>query len=196
MEVTVEEVRDLFPELKYVRNKEWVQKACEIWKTVLARCKWKNPMDAQFGISAPGISLINHTRATTINSINLAKNLKELHGLDVPIDMDVIIIACVLHDVSKLIEMEPGENGTLCQGSEIGRTYQHAFFSAYYAEQAGLPGSIVTILTNHTAMSRVMPTTIEGMIVFYGDQADADITKSTFGHVSTVLKALGKIPNK
>lgn len=47
MNITIEEVRALFPELELVKNEEWIKKTCKIWKHVLEIGKWNNPMDAQ-----------------------------------------------------------------------------------------------------------------------------------------------------
>jgi hypothetical protein len=193
MLVTIQEVKDLFPELNLVKNQEWVEKTCVIWKTVLEKSKWESPIAAQFGISTPGIPLVTHTRATIQYSLHIAKVVKELHKAAVEIDTDVLIIAGVLHDVSKLIELEPGENGALCQVSPIGYVYQHGFYGAYYAEQAGFPPSIVTCMINHSAWSRMMPSTIEATILFFADQNDAEISKFVHGKSSMILKALGKL---
>lgn len=193
MTVTIEEFKTLFPELKLVNNQEWVEKACQIWNEVFERSKWDSISSAQFGISSPGITLVEHTRATLNIAMKIMEIIKDLHKNPVEINMDVLIIAAILHDVDKLLGLKPGDNGDMCRLSDIGSDYQHGFYSAYYAEQAGLPPSIVTILINHTAFSRVMPSTIEGMILILADLADAELVKFLFGHTSTVLQALGKV---
>jgi HD superfamily phosphohydrolase YqeK len=193
MIIEVEEIRALFPELEMVKNKEWVEKACRIWKIVFERSSWKSLTAAQFSDSSPGISLVAHTRAVIQYSLEAVKMIKEFHLYKTEIDLDVLIIAGVLHDVSKLLEYEPGEKGALCQISSIGYTYQHGFYGSYYAEQEGLPSSIVTVITNHTAYSRIMPSTVEGIILFFADQMDAELHKFLNGKSSMILKALGKI---
>ncbi|WP_313291853.1 HD domain-containing protein [Faecalispora jeddahensis] len=191
MEHICDQLHGFFPEMDDVANKDWVRQACSVWEEALRRSRWKNLSDAPFGVATPGITLLGHTKAVLHNALGIARNLREVHQSQVEINYDVLIISCILHDVDKLLAFEPAESGEL-RYSEIARTYQHGFYSAYYAERAGLPASIVTLLINHTALSRMAPSTIEGMILFYADIADADLCKFIHGQSSSLLKSIGK----
>lgn len=192
MEHIRDQVHSFFPEMNDVTNKDWVRQACSVWEEVLKRSKWETMEQAPFGVSTPGITLIGHTQAVLRNALGIAQNLRKIHQGNTEINFDVLIVACILHDVDKLLAIEPAESGG-CRYSNIARTYQHGFYSAHYAELAGLPTSIVTLLINHTAQSRMPPATIEGMILFYADIADADLCKFIHGQSSSLLKAVGKI---
>jgi putative nucleotidyltransferase with HDIG domain len=194
MEASIEEIKKLFPELEKVKNGEWVQKTCEIWKTAIEKSKWEKIEDAKFGdYENPEISLVAHTRAVIRYALYCADIINDFHGYEVKIDFDVLIITCILHDVSKMLEYEPDPDGKPCRISETGRTYQHGFYGAHYAEAAGFPPSVTTAIINHTSFSRVMPSTIESVILFFADQVDAELHKFLHGKSSVILKAVGKI---
>lgn len=96
--------------------------------------------------------------------------------------------------MDKLLALAPNGKGG-CIPTDIGYDFQHGFYSAYYAEKAGLPAEIVTMILNHTAFSRMMPNTLESVILYFADMADAEVLKFTYGHTPSVLKAIGKLPS-
>ncbi|MBV7275892.1 HD domain-containing protein [Clostridium sp. PL3] len=168
-----EEIKALFPELDLVNNKELVDKACAIWKEAFEAGIWDDIMKPQFATLAPNVSLVNHTRTIIRNSVNMAENVKEAYGYKV--DMDVLIISIVLHDVCKIVENDPGEVEGTCVKNNMGKTYQHGFMSGYYAQKYDFPEEIVATVIAHAGASKVIPRTIEGLILYYNDVADADI---------------------
>lgn len=193
MKKDVTALRQIFPELAALKNQAWAQAVISIWSEVLERSDWQSVQDARFSIGADEISLVGHTRAVLNHALDIADSLKEVHGREVPLDRDLLIVGCILHDVDKLLALAPDGKGG-CIPTDIGHDFQHGFYSAYYAEKAGLPARIVTMIINHTAFSRMMPTTLEGVILYFADMADAEVVKFTYGHVPSVLKAIGKMP--
>ena len=171
-EIDIKEVENLFPELELVKNKEWVNIACEIWKEAFETSNWNDLKDAQFNPITPGVSLIDHTRATTLGAYSLGNILSDIFG--VVVDNDILIISCILHDVCKLIEYEPDESSGKARKSKLGELYQHGFLSGYYALNSGLPESIVSLLVCHTGESKKVPKSIEGIALMYADFAEAD----------------------
>lgn len=172
--INIEKVMTLFPELSLLDNKEWAEKVCLVWKQAFEESKWENIEDAQHNHMTPGVSLINHSRSVAINALNMVETLYNI--LKVKADKDVTIVSCILHDVCKLVELEPDENGG-CKKSAIGKQYQHGFLSGHYALNAGFPEKVVANLINHTPESRVIPRTIEGLALYYADSAVADFQK-------------------
>ena len=175
--ITIDEVAKHFPEIKLIQNEEWAKKVCEIWKEVFEESKWDNISDAWFNPVAPGVKLVSHTRANVLGAIALADVHKRLFNVDV--NRDELIVICLLHDVSKLLEYEPAKEGA--KKSSIGKNYQHGFLSAYYAQRAGFPESIVSIIISHTGESRVIPRSLEGIMMYYADVADADFHRVIAG---------------
>lgn len=194
MEKDLTALLELFPELTHMQNQTWAQAVVSVWREVLERSDWTAVQDARFSIGAKEISLLGHTRAVLNHALDIADSLQSVHGRDVLMDREVLITGCILHDVDKLLALAPdGEGG--CVPTDIGYDFQHGFYSAYYAEKAGLPANIVTMIINHTAFSRMMPNTLEGVILYFADMADAEVIKFTYGHVPSVLKAIGKMPS-
>lgn len=185
-------IREVFPELDAMQNQGWARAVVSVWEEVLERSSWQRAEDARFSIGANEISLIGHTRAVLDLALDIANSLKNVHRRDVALDRDVLVAGCILHDVDKLLALAPDGKGG-CVPTDIGYNVQHGFYSAYYAEKAGLPQSIVTLIINHTAFSRMMPSTLESVILFFADIADAEVVKFTYGHTPTTLKAIGKL---
>lgn len=135
---------------------------------------WENIADAQFATRAPGVALVKHTESVTANALMIARNTVEKYGYE--IDTDILILAAVLHDVCKLEEMEMGDQGSgTSRKSSLGKIYQHGFLSGYYTQKYGLPNEVTGLVVAHSGQSKVIPRSIEGMILYYADMMDADI---------------------
>lgn len=81
-----------------------------------------------------------------------------------------------MHDVCKLEEMEMGDQGSkTSRKSSLGKIYQHGFLSGYYTQKYGLPNEVTGLVVAHSGQSKVIPRSIEGMILYYADMMDADI---------------------
>jgi putative nucleotidyltransferase with HDIG domain len=97
------------------------------------------------------------------------------------IDLDMVIIAAVLHDVSKLVEFGPGQEPGTAVKTDHGRKFQHGFYGAHWAMAVGLPDDIAHIILSHSGSTRTFPLTEEGLLVLYADLADADICRLRAG---------------
>ncbi len=167
-------IENFFPQLAEVKDRNLVSAACEIWVEAFEKSTWENIDDAQFATRAPGVSLIRHTESVTDNALMIARNMIKKYGYSV--NLDTIIIGAVLHDVCKLEEMEIGEGGIgTSKKSPVGEIYQHGFLSGYYCEKYNLPKEITAFAVAHSGQSKVIPRTIEGMILYYADMMDADV---------------------
>lgn len=188
------ELSTFFPELDLVKNRKWVTETCQIWQELMERSEWDSLTAVPFGIKTPDISLISHTQTVLSYAMKLANTMQTVHHYN-NIDMDILIISCILHDVDKLLVTAPNEDGSI-RLTDIGLDYQHGFFSAYYAEFHGLPSSIVTLLINHTTFSALAPDSIEGMILIMADLCDAELIRFSRQGTSSLLSALGKSSNR
>lgn len=188
------DLKALFPELSTMSNRKWAKAVVSIWSEVLERSQWERAGDARFSVGFVEISLLSHTRAVLNHALGIADSLEKVHGRKILLDRDMLVAGCILHDVDKLLALAPDGKGG-CTPTDIGYDVQHGFYSAYYAEKVGLPLKIVTMLLDHTAYSRMMPNSLEGVILYYADMADAEVLKFTYGHIPSVLKAIGKFPN-
>ncbi len=174
---TCEEISALFPELEMLKNEEWKKKIVSIWKEVYESSAWDNLCDAWYSPLTPGIDLVRHTRANVLCALGLVDVLKKLFNEDV--NREVLIAACFLHDVCKLVEYIPCEIGA-CKGP-VGQAFQHGFFSGYYAQREGFPPEVVSIIVSHTSESKKIPKTLEGLALYYADVADCDFHRFIAG---------------
>lgn len=181
--LTLNDVFSMFPQLEEVGDQMLATKAAQIWVEAFEKSSWEDINYAQFATRAPGVSLVKHTQQVTKCAVDVARSVSEAHGYD--IDLDTVIISCVLHDVCKLEEMDMGAEGA---GTSVknkkGKLYQHGFLSGYYAEKYELPEEIVGICVAHSGQSKVIIHSMEAMIVIYADLMNADIH---FAHANTTL---------
>ena len=173
------------PQIEQIQNAEWKEMVIKAWELAYNDSNFEDLSAVLFSPYYAAPTLVGHTRAVTENSIRIAENMEAEYHYG--IDMDVVICVGVLHDISKLREHDPDGNGGV-KKSPVGESYQHAFFSAHYALEAGLPDKIVAAIFAHTGNTKQLPTSLEGIIVTYGDMADADMHRFTHGRPLQVAK--------
>ena len=168
---STEELLKLIPQIDQIRDEAMKKKVIRAWELAFDNGNFESLTAAPFIKCCDSITLCQHTRSVTEMSIRIAEVLREAYSYD--IDFDVLIAVAAVHDISKLLEMEPGSEGQIKQ-SEIGGRYQHGFFSAHYCVEAGMPHAVTSAVFSHTHQTKMMPTNLEGIIVTYADLADAD----------------------
>lgn len=170
-QITKEEVLAQFPEIADIQDEMLKQSTLDIWCEVFAQSNWDSLSKAKFNAVCPGITLVDHTRAVTLGALAIAEAHKSVFGGEY--DKDTLLVCANLHDVCKLLEQDPdGESGS--HKNQIGKTFQHGFFSGYYAQKYGMPMKIVSILVAHTGNSKAPLRSPEGIALFYADMHDAD----------------------
>jgi putative nucleotidyltransferase with HDIG domain len=165
-------IRDLFPELAEISDRGLADKVVEIWAETWKASAWERIEDAPKNPETvhDRHKLVPHTRAVTVQGIAMAKAIRDFHEL--PVDLNLVIAGCNLHDVSKLVEYEPNVEGS--GKSRFGGMIQHAAYGVHKALEHGLPLELIHIIGSHTTQSRLAPKTTEAIIVYYADYADSD----------------------
>lgn len=164
-------VAAIFPEVDQISSAELRQKILEIWVDMWHESGWKRIEDAPKNPSNAGERpLYLHVRAVTQEALATAEIVKQLH--DISYDRDVLVAAGLLHDVSKLVEYQPGDGKATT--SQKGKLIQHAVYAAHMAWAKGLPDEIVHIIISHTHNSNKRPSTWEGVVIHYVDYLDSD----------------------
>lgn len=166
-------VRELFPELAEIRDRDLAARVVEIWAETWKESPWERIEDAPKNPDTVHLrhKLLPHTRAVTVQGIAMAKAVQTFH--DIPINLDYVIAGCILHDVSKLLEYVP--EGESAGKSAFGKLVQHGIYGVHKALEHGLPLDVVHIIGSHTTQSRLAPRTMEAIIVHYADYADSDV---------------------
>lgn len=166
-----EVVKALFPELELVKNRELAEKAVDLWTYFWDVSKWENIEDAAFSYEGTYLRLVQHTQSTVRGAIKLADVITE--NQNETINYDTLILGCVLHDVSKLVEYCGYDENGFAVKSEEGAAYQHSFLGAAKAVEMGFPTEIVKIILCHTPQTNRKINTIEGLMLACADHASA-----------------------
>ena len=174
IKMTEKELLSFFPEIAQIEKPEWRNAVTQIWLEAYDTSSYQSLSDAGFHVSAPQCGLVKHTRAVTLGALALAKITESVLGISC--DKDKLIVLCLLHDVCKVLEMESDPDGVrgAVRKTVAAKYYQHGFLSGYYALKYGLPEEIVGLLVAHTDKSSVLPDTVEGICMYYADEAMAD----------------------
>jgi putative nucleotidyltransferase with HDIG domain len=96
------QVREAFPELGDIRNDDLREKVVEAWVLALDRGGWKHIEDIPYAWNIHEVTNVEHVRGVTRIAKHSAQEQREFHGADP--DMDVVVAACLLHDVGKCYE--------------------------------------------------------------------------------------------
>lgn len=168
-----EEVERAFPELEMIQDRELAEIVIQVWLEVWAESEWealedvpKNPVTVLLRHNN-----VAHTRSVTKQALAMADAMLEFHGLET--DRDLILAACLLHDVSKMLEFEPG-SGDGPRIARFGELIQHGVYGMHKAFAHRMSAELTHIIGSHTTQSRLAPKTLEAIIVHYADFADSD----------------------
>ena len=118
-----------------------------------------------------GVSFVEHTIAVTKGAMGLAKSQLETYdAMPYKINMDRVIIGGLLHDVGKLMEIEPDGTGGY-RKSYNGKCMRHPISGAVLAKKHGLPDEIANIIVCHAKEGDGRPQVIEAVLVHQADFA-------------------------
>jgi putative nucleotidyltransferase with HDIG domain len=185
--LTEDAFRLVLPEWQEIRDPALREATFAIWAEFAREMPWRDvaevPKDDEGGKDC---SLVDHIRGVTRSALAIGESARDIHGQ--PYDRDTVVAACLLHDVSKLIEFEPdpendrpGANLRACRKSEIGRKVQHAVYAAAHAIEHGVSLDIINLIITHTRASNMRGTTWEAAILYYADSADTDAVRAREG---------------
>ena len=174
------DIEALFSEFGEIKDAELRHAVADIWCETAAEMKWDNVEEIPKNIKEEqGRSLMRHIKGVTAMALAICEAAKSLHEMEY--DRDAVIAACLLHDVSKLIEYEPDpEKPRTANGprggrlSKVGKHVQHAVYAAHKMLNRGLSLELVNLVITHTHASGVRGKTWEAVALFYADFADSD----------------------
>ena len=96
------QIRDAFPELDHIADDGLRENVVEAWMLGLERGGWRDIADIPYAWNIHEVTNVEHVRGVTRIARKSAQEQREFHGADP--DMDVIVAACLLHDVGKCYE--------------------------------------------------------------------------------------------
>lgn len=121
-----------------------------------------------------GITFVEHTIAVTEGAAALGRAQAEAYAkLPYAIDFDRLYAGGLLHDVGKLLEIEPDGRGGY-RKSLAGKYARHPVSGAILAAECGLPGDILNIIVCHAKEGEGRPQVVEAVLIHQADFATFD----------------------
>ncbi|MFA5820451.1 MAG: HDIG domain-containing metalloprotein [Bacteroidales bacterium] len=168
-----EQVKKLWPELKWIKDKSLREKTAKTWELALKRSVLKVgdleniPFTLLCGPDLK-VSFMAHKRCVVHVARASGEKMNEFFGNDLPVNMDVLISGAILADVGKLLEYELDKDGKAVQG-KYGQYLRHPFSGVSLAEECGLPPEICHIIAAHAHEGDLVKRTTEAYIVHHAD---------------------------
>lgn len=165
------EIRQLWPELEWIKQEGLKEKVAATWELALARSVLtpEDLLSIPFTLLVPGlkVSFMAHKRSVVHIARAAGEKVNEFYGNDLPVDMDVLIAGAILADVGKLLEYEM-KDGKPVQG-KYGKYLRHPFSGVSLAEECGIPPEVCHIIAAHAGEGDHMKRTTEAYIVHHTD---------------------------
>mgnify|MGYP001143168207 FL=1 len=108
-----------------------------------------------------------------------AADIVEKHNPALKLDRDYLIAGVLLHDLSKMVEIEKGPAG-VTWGSLL-KLMPHSSYGAFIALAEGLPPRVANIILSHTRMTGTLPASPEATLLHYLDYGLADVLRASRG---------------
>ncbi len=125
-------------------------------------------------VQTRGISFIEHTIAVTEGAAALARAQEEAYKkVPYALRWDYLYAGGLLHDVGKLLEIEPDGRGGY-RKSLSGQYMRHPISGAVLAAENGLPDAVINMIACHAREGEGRPQTVETILIHQADYAAFD----------------------
>ena len=168
-----EQVKKLWPELDWIKDKSLREKTAKTWEIALERSILtpgdldKIPFTLLCGPDLK-VSFMAHKRCVVHVAKSSGEKMNEFFASSLPVNMDVLIAGAILADVGKLLEYELNTEGKLVQGN-YGQYLRHPFSGVSLAEECGVPPEVCHIVAAHAHEGDLVKRTTEAYIVHHAD---------------------------
>ena len=168
-----EQVKKLWPELEWIKDKSLREKTAKTWELALKRSVLKSgdlekiPFTLLCGPDLK-VSFMAHKRCVVQVARASGDKMNEFFGNHLPVNMDVLISGAILADVGKLLEYELDKDGKAIQG-KYGQYLRHPFSGVSLAEECGVPPEVCHIIAAHAHEGDLVKRTTEAYIVHHAD---------------------------
>lgn len=169
----MENVKELWPELDWIQDKDLRRRTSETWELALQKSVLKAgdlytiPFTLLAGPNLK-VSFMDHKRAVVHIARECGLKFNQFFKDDLPVNMDVLIAGAILADVGKLLEYEFDANGRCVQG-KYGEYLRHPFSGVALAEQCGVPPEVCHIIAAHAGEGDLVKRSTEAYIVHHAD---------------------------
>ncbi|MGA1872466.1 MAG: HD domain-containing protein [Thermoplasmatota archaeon] len=175
--ITEDDIRGLFEQqLGSMKDKDMADMVVRTWLIGCERGGWEEVDDLlrmPFTLltDTHGVNFIEHTRAVTDGAMGLALAQTETYSMmPYEIDMDRLIAGGLLHDVGKLLEIEPDGQGGY-RKSRSGNCIRHPISGTVLAAEAGFDEEYLNTIACHAKEGEGRPQVVETILIHQADFA-------------------------
>ncbi|MEO0005782.1 MAG: HD domain-containing protein [candidate division WOR-3 bacterium] len=178
--ITFEEIERLFePQLKRIGDKNLRTQVVEVWVQAAKEGGWgsiEELLNMPFTLltDTKGINIVEHTIAVTEGALALAQaQINSYKSMPYKINLDRLVAGALLHDVGKLVEVEPDGKGGF-KKSKAGELTRHPIAGAVIAAKVGLPRDVINTIACHAKEGEGAPKVLETVLIHQADFATFD----------------------
>ena len=174
----VEKIKQSFPIILKIGDPDLRETVIRCWVKMWEESKWVDLNDCPFTPPFPDISLVHHINCVG-ELILSAADIMEKHNPELKLDRDYLITGVLLHDLSKMVEIEKGPDGVTW--GELLKLMPHSTYGAFLALAQGLSPRVANIIMAHTRMTGTLPASPEATLLHYLDYGLADVLRANRG---------------
>lgn len=176
------QVRDAYPELDRIEDDELRDQVVEAWTLGLERGGWQDISDIPYAWNIHEVTNVEHVRGVTKIAIESAEIQRDFHGADP--DVDVVVAACLLHDVGKAYEYVDFVDAELLDEPDrehyASEEIPHSISGYALAHEVGCPLAVQRAIPHF--LGEVPTRTMEAELVKSANSASSNaITQSAMG---------------
>ncbi|WP_290816279.1 HD domain-containing protein [Halovivax sp.] len=175
------QVREAYPELGEIESDDLRERVVEAWVLGLERGGWRDVADIPYAWNIDEVSNVEHVRGVTKIALESATIQREFHGAEP--DVDVVVAACLLHDVGKCYEYPPFVDDDVLDEPDPGYVSDeipHSISGYALAHEVGCPLAVQRAIPHF--LGEVPTRTLEAELVKSANSASSNaITEATMG---------------
>lgn len=175
------QIRNAYPELERIEQDELREKVIEAWMLGLERGGWNHIKDIPYAWNIHEVTNVEHVRGVTEIGIESATVQRDRHSA-AP-DLDVIIAACLLHDVGKCYEYVDHVDDERLDAPDpryAGETIPHSLSGYALAHEVGCPIAVQRAIPHF--LGEIPSRTLEAELVKSANSASSNaITQAAMG---------------
>ncbi|EMA40730.1 putative metal dependent phosphohydrolase [Halococcus morrhuae DSM 1307] len=176
------QVREAFPELDRIESDDLRERVVEAWALGLERGGWREIADIPYAWNIHEVSNVEHVRGVTKIALESARIQRDFHDADP--DIDVVVAACLLHDVGKCYEYVDHVDSELLAGTDRERyasgVIPHSISGYALAHEVGVPLTVQRAIPHF--LGEVPERTLEAELVKSANAASSNaITQAAMG---------------
>jgi putative nucleotidyltransferase with HDIG domain len=172
-------ILSIMPEFQSIQDSRLKELSIQVWLEAMEKGKWSVEdllmMPFTLLIKHVPINIIEHTRAVTRCSLQIANVMLEEYKERISLNRDYLLSGALLHDVGKLFEYERVDDEFV--KSEAGALLRHPISGAVFSARFEIPQEILHIISAHSKEGDGARRTVEAVIVNHADFVNFDALK-------------------